>query len=689
LLFNIEYVFQKGGPKYSAKYPNKKDEENNIFIIRGKNDKGKSSILEMVSLGFYGHYSQDIDKFIIDRMKRFMSNSVDEFHCSFMVKDKNEKHTIDVKITKREIETKIDNKYKPRDFILKNYKVLFDVPEDPLKKLSYALKDMVDNFRQYEIYANNYREYVKKQMDQLEDYNNKQKRIDEENEELNEKQEILKNILNRYYEVEANLRELERAKVVVTYEDKLKEFNLKDKHYTNVKKEITNLKSKGARGGNTKYRKLVEEFAEITRELRFAVGTSTYLERFIPKPYKKDLEKYKSQISKSITIKSLSSSDLKNWYSFFKKIKKEIESNPKLNIKFPEEDEIKLITKILPILKEFIDTATVIPGTDGKTVSEFIRDLEKSKRKAENKISEKITLNNALKNCSEIIDLIQDLTSKYSRLPENDSAIEEDYNNLMKEKNELESELSKIATELGKLEEEYEKIPEEEKLKLRMLKDQVKNDYENTKREYSTLRKKKEDLAKEITIKRKVLENLKQLQKPYGELDTRELRELYDKVSSILRKISTWKDYINSFNLNNMTIEKQVDEDALKFYDILGNYFAELLKVVYFENRSWELYKVDLINRRYVVKGRKSIDFIDIGRGHTALNALMARIKQDYGRRTKILLIDEIGDMDKENLGKLLDEIKIQVKQGKVLLALLTMRDDSTNEVIMDPIPVD
>ena len=45
--------------------------------------------------------------------------------------------------------------------------------------------------------------------------------------------------------------------------------------------------------------------------------------------------------------------------------------------------------------------------------------------------------------------------------------------------------------------------------------------------------------------------------------------------------------------------------------------------------------------------------------------------------------------MDKENVNKLLNEIKKQVKNGKILFALLTQVDNNVENVVFEPVVCD
>ena len=129
-------------------------------------------------------------------------------------------------------------------------------------------------------------------------------------------------------------------------------------------------------------------------------------------------------------------------------------------------------------------------------------------------------------------------------------------------------------------------------------------------------------------------------------------------------------------------------DQAKEFFDALSVYFAEILQVVYFEKKSWEVEKVDLVNRQYIIKNRKPIKFIQMGTGHTALNSILARIKQKFGGKKKIILVDEIGHMDKENIRILVEEIKSQIKSGETILALITIADSTVSETTWEPVPL-
>ena len=149
-----------------------------------------------------------------------------------------------------------------------------------------------------------------------------------------------------------------------------------------------------------------------------------------------------------------------------------------------------------------------------------------------------------------------------------------------------------------------------------------------------------------------------------------------------MRKIGSWIDFINRVNFESEI--EEINEESNKFYNLLGEYFANIVKGVYFENKSWDVKSINLVKKCYIIEKRNPILFLDIGTGHTALNALMSKLKQNYGEKKKILLFDEIGDMDENNINRLIKEIREQINQGHVLFALLSQADNSKDQIVME-----
>jgi len=246
-----------------------------------------------------------------------------------------------------------------------------------------------------------------------------------------------------------------------------------------------------------------------------------------------------------------------------------------------------------------------------------------------------------------------------------------------------------LLAELIELYPKYKEIPEEQKNELRKISN-WESELNQVKSELEQLRKKIDENKNQITTKEVTLKILKETKKPSIKISEEELNHRFNICQGIQRKIGKFLELIENTNLE-VKPEKpeKLSEDEKRYYDILGEYFAEILEEIYFEHESWKLKKLDLLEKCYIVEGReKPIYFVDLGTGHSKLGAFMARLKHDTEKK-KIVLLDEVGDMDKDVFGKLLDEIRLQVKAGKILLAALTKVRDDVKEPILTPIQVE
>lgn len=687
-MFEINYIFQKGGPNYSCHYPKQEDNNNNIFLIKGRNDQGKSTIMQIVALGLCGLESTDIDKTLKEKMLRLISPDT-KCEFNFKIVSNDGKISLEAYMKDRRQTIKVGDKVKNATYIEDNFKILFDVPDDPAKKLISSLQSIEHNLRQYESYAQSYLNDIKQTIDALEKWEEKEQRLKDEKQSLTDRKDTLKQIEERLLQVENNFKESEKCRAVNLYDKLTKEFQHLDIELKNLEKRIKELKTAGTGGkSNSKYNRLMQNFRDALSILKFSVKTSMELERFLIGKEKEKLEVIIEEIDAIFTIKDLNNKKLKEWYAFYDKIVTNLESNPLYKKKLVEEEQIELINRLIPVLKDFIGINAIIPGTNGKSVGEFIKDLEVSKTDLEVKIAEKIALNDSRSVCNDVLKQLSNIATIHKNIPQKEESDAGNLEELLNQKNDIKTRIEATLKELDKIEDQVNSIPEPERARLLSTKDWVENEYETVKNEKIALEKKIKDLETKIAGSTELIKELERTSESSVKLDKGELNALFHTTETILRNLSSWIDYVSSVNLNEASIKNSEDQEGEKFYNALGEYFADVLRVIYFENKGWPVKKVDLLNHRYIVDERDPIDFVDFGTGHNQLNSFMARLKQNYGGRKKIVLFDELGVMDKNNVDRLLEEIKKQIISGELMFALLTQVDNNLNNVVLQPITI-
>lgn len=687
-MFKVKYTYQKGGPEYKCSYPSEEDSNHNIYIIKGRNDQGKSTLMQMIALGLYGEHSDDIAEPLKRKMLRLRSKQVDRCEFDFVIISRDGKTRLESSMKDRKITVKINGDIRGQDYVKERFKMLFDVPEESTKKLAKALGSIEFKLGLYEGYVQNYHNEVNRRIESVEDYQDREERIEEEEQTLENQTRTFDSLQMRLKDVEARLDELRKAHIVVSYERLENELGSIDSQIRESGKRLTKLKQKGAAGGTRKYQNLVEKFEVELSRLKFQASTSDSLLDQLDSGQKKRLEKLRKEIDTALTPRDLTDSRLKRWHSFFDGALKDLESRSLHKRKLAEEDEVMLLDLLIPVLKDFIDIDAIIPGTDGKRVAEFIGSLEERKDELETKLSEKLALNKAVEACKGMVMSLGCVVTAREGIPRNGTTVDSDYHEIKTLLARLEKEFAAKARDPDGLESKYNSIPEAERDRVLIGKDRDKigGDFEGFKDERENLQDKLKKLEIRIGSTGEILKELRKTKKPVEDSDIKELRSLHGVTSTLIRKMISFREHISNVDLSRMDIDEDFDDEARAFYDALGDYFAFSLKLVYFENKSWNLRKVNLVNQCYEVKGRKAIDFIDIGTGHTALNALLARMKQDYGGKKKILLFDEIGHMDKDNVDRLLHEIRNQVERGEVIFAMLNQMDNSVDEPVMVPV---
>lgn len=690
-MFKINYVFQKGGPTYKKEYPREKFENNNIFIFKGRNDKGKSTVLQMVALGILGKSGidkdEEIDEEIKNKVKRLLSDSVDRCEFQFLIESFDQKMKIESGLKDKHIETKLNGKVVGTTNMTDKFKLLLDTPTNPMKKLNSALKSIENNFREYEVYVQIYNNQVRTILESLSNEKNRFQRIKELNSQIDRQKRSNKILEKRIETLEERFKEIKDAYTVFAYTENLNKFRTLDEQKKSYTKKITTMKNAGYGGPSAEYVRLTRAFMDCLINLQMEVNSSKELTNILGKDEKETFLKIKKEVSAIESYKDVKDEKVKKWYDFLNSKRAEIEHNPVLNKKRVEDQELDIINKLLDVLKNSISVDVKIPGTTGKNILEFFEELEKQKEVLEKGLADKLDLKNAQSKCSCIMEDLSKVVTAKAQIPNIKLSDGESYGTIVNAKRAVEAQLNEVVANLTSLEKDCEKIPDFRRSHLLSQKIDYKKFIEKQ-NEIKSLTKTFEDDNIQIQTNVKLLDEINKPQSVKSKLKEEELKKLYSSTSNLLRKISLWSDLVKSISLEESDLS--LDEEQKVFYESISCYLAKVIKLVYFESKSWKVEKVDFIHRCYRVEGRKKpIEFVDIGTGHNELNSLMARLKQNYGNKQKIVLFDEVGVMDKSNLNILIEEIKSQIKSGHTLFALLTRADDDLEEVVAEPIKLE
>ena len=149
-MFNIQYSIRLGDESYNSNYPPNGKDDHNLFIIRGTNDKGKTTTLKIVAHAF-GVLEME-DSSISEDIRQEIETLNDKgtklsYHISITSPDKSLK--IDISYDGNEKKYSINNRPAGKTELMDKVQILFDIPEPLQKKVEGAINNVKNVLKDY------------------------------------------------------------------------------------------------------------------------------------------------------------------------------------------------------------------------------------------------------------------------------------------------------------------------------------------------------------------------------------------------------------------------------------------------------------------------------------------------------------------------------------------------------------
>lgn len=693
MTFKLKYNWQFRDEHYTSAYPAATDEDNNIFKIRGKNERGKTTTLKILAFAF-GVIDDDagnITQGILDEISD-LEDGETTLTFDFIIMSPDRGLTLECSYYNKERFFKINGDDVGEVEVRDKFVVLFDVPEPLQEKLKNSIKNVRSRFRRYNDLVNSYNMQLGLLHTQMTEYNNAEKskqKILETISNLESDLSHYKDLLNSYTNEEPNIR---KQFVVYQYykltndfaeaEGKCKEIESLIRKYQNRERKISN-----------NGRNLLKVGNELTDMIYYSK------ELFISRIGIDSREKFNRVLNNVVALSDigkLNEDILSNIYTFYLdqlEAAKKSQSSDVSDKSYKIKQELELIRKLLTVIKEYVNIDPEIPGS-GKKITELLTPLQQREQELSNLVSDDESMGAIISKCNEIIIQIGNVTSELKKFKERRSDHEEeeseiDQESLKKQKEECDKKMDIASINLDKLQQEYDSISEAERASFRLDPNIVQT--------YDTLISNKKEFSDKISntninlmVQRESLKRYEDVSKPNTEMSMDDINAESKKLEELRKKLNSYTNKLQNIDLKKMQLREYSGGDGSELYSKIGEYLASVVEVIYHNKRPYEITNIDFSRGEYVLAdGSGAIKFTRLGTGTRALNALLSKVRQNFQGKTKIILIDEIGDMDFDNQQILLNELKKQVRSGDALLAMLTERDDSSDVVSVVPIPLD
>ncbi|MGC8621711.1 MAG: AAA family ATPase [Caldisphaera sp.] len=668
-MFEIEYEIKIGDKTYNQKYPDENDVNNNIFILSGPNDRGKTTTISLLALALTNNNPDKVKNENIKSKLLFLLNKT-EFNLNLKLKSHDESIYIEISGNNKNMEYRFKDASMP-NLITVGYPkiedtvdVVFETPGLPEEKIKNTLVDLMHTFNQYKNYCQKYERQLERLIEELTDYNNQESKRHEIENNISKINNQLQ-VLNNQFELETKkFEEIKDKYAIYRYErarNRLKELTDQKEELMKTKPDLSNYNQEMS----DKLNKLSETFSDIKNSLLKLKNILISYKIISEEDYEKIMEASINKII-SIEIREAFDSLETNLIILQKQIEKRKEDLSS------DWSKYQLLESLIDVLENFIKDDPEIPGLQGQKVSTLLALLIDQKKALKNQNEEYKMLEATEKDIPYLLRKIYEfkkLRNQYIQTDVRKETIEDFYD---RNHEKIESQLEQISGQIEKARQELsDAFTDYDKLQNKKLPypPDIEDLYLSQKEKHDGYIKNIEDLKKEKEVQERLLNDFINIEKPNTNMTLEEINNLYKLAQQVEQKLSEYEDNIKKL------IDGNPAQGYDKFYEELEKYLAKVVGTISFMHQERKISQINIRENYYKTDDGEIISFSQMGAGSTALNALKIRLEQLLSQKSNkkyVLLLDEISDIDPANFEKLLDFVKEKTKNDEILLTLMT-----------------
>jgi DNA repair protein SbcC/Rad50 len=675
------------------KIPTKLD---NLVYIEGPNSSGKSTLLHIISLGFYGLKNPGIPNSLKDKMKSLIDTEYQELTFKIEITGKNDLLKL-VAEKNDPLKTRIDvyeiddgkKKLISAELFEKKYNLIYDIPIDPTSRLKQLTEDVQRAQLRYGSRVGELKTYVRGIIEEIK-HSKDPNRIEQLKNNRDNTQKDITVLIKTKNKIDHDKDILEKYtfhRFYYYYRSEVERLNkdIKIKESSH-KKEVTHKKKINRQHYSlllnlkVAIKEMQERFDEIT----------TYLRNLLPPS-----EKHRLDIWEGIDLRSAISE-----FQFQEKLTIELihfrgilkkEREEKINEETRKMAKFYLI--LTELLQSFPDLEITMPG--GKSISEFAQEINDMKKKydhimvSDNNFEKSIDLINNLYHQKNDIEsgILSKLRQIRQELPQ-DSLEECDQSMQEDELDDLKRQSQYSLNKFNYYENEWIKKgrPSHDeisidqntwKMFINHTEDQLKTEIskmeEDTYDKDSDI-KKLDTLCNRLKIQIEELE--KQKEHPY--------RKYHDSLDKLLETIESLEQKIRrDFDENiKEIIEKNAshsdDKYKERYYKAIFTYIAKKIGYIRHLSDEYKIEYIDLIDQYIKTDKGKIIRFLDMGTGQGQSTYLLGRLNTNDERKI-IALFDEVAMMDSASLNPIYNRFRELYDDDLMLSGIVVQRADNIN----------
>jgi len=662
-MLDIKIDYEKGA-KGTVAYTTKKlnlKTDYRIFRIEGRNGSGKTLILEALAMGFCLNpdsiHDESLRKLYLDFCNGNLDQKIDfDINMNYGTDKVNCS-----KIKSSKIPTvKINNAVRIPTFVRNKYYIFFDSIKDPEKQSEEYLKDVEGILNSLRLDIENLQLYIGGIHNENSRYDNSKKIIDKwkaDKTSAEKAQGKIKDEITKYTKLRDALTKGWWKYKREREEKEISKLQKQQEELRSLQKEGKR-KSKEAQNASTEILNAHLEFLRKLKEAESVLNTDK--ERFDYIAEVKGYNKTKqyeslpgrlerSRLDLEISLNKIRNDEKYGDLEFYRKLQRFVSEN----------------------LVEF-----------QKRYPKFFEDVQKEYNKLSNIAKDEDKLNECLEAITTLKDDLNTFLETVKKGEElKGSSIEFDSGsrNVSNELSEIEIQLESRNMELNKAKVKLNDLgmlsAEELTILKRYNEKDLYNELNNAEKMLTNLIAEDDENRKTIEFSKEKLSEIEGMKEPAHYDKMKEILEIRDSIGKIISQIRKGGSTVEKLIAKDSNLSK----DDEHFAKELGLYLASVQKEIIFNPEKSEkpvkVKQIDLIHQAYVLEDGSHAPF-KTNTGNILINTLIGKIRSLPANRKSILLIDEISPLDGYSRELLEKEISNQVKEGNVLLAVISIPSD-------------
>ena len=673
-----------------------------VVYIKGPNDSGKSTLLNMIALGFFGLKLRDneLDRALREKLNNLYNSNHQKI--KFAIEIDNEASSTILKSTKSTIDGKefevqeiVDGQAKtisPEKFRQK-YKLIYDIPSNPLERLPQLLSEIENAQQTRGIQVQRLRSHIVDTINKVKDSKDPEK-IEALTNDLETQKDYYKEIceeIDGKKEFYNDLLKLHVTKSYLNYYHEIKMLKIKIEGLEGLEKltaKIDKMEKKQTKD-EVNY---LRDYKQYSSDAQDNYNQATNILKIILHKKEKNHLELWCELNCYDEINNANEYTLREESDYFI----ECLSNLLEGEESEKNNEIRLLESLIEVLSEFEGSLIEMPGTN-KSVTAFINLLRKSLESYQTII----TRNNNIKDCIKYIEKIKsciekaiDNHEKYKGLSvrgkkvkiDHDMPKVEELNKLIRDKNKVETGMKQVVMKLHQLniiessaETIYATLKNKNEFKAfvnNYTLDQLRDKLNVIKADNDRLKEDKSKSERTINFMKDEIDRISKKKPHKYQKYLPQLNEKLRIVQNLEKKLlSDFSEQMRSIRGHDGSGVSKLSDKAKAYAEQISYFLGNKVRFVKYIDLDYEIAKIDVINKLIVSKNDKTIKFADLGTGHGQAAYLQGLLGMNDGRKI-IALFDEVAMMDSLALKPILDILKKLYKENKLLLGIIVQKDD-------------